>query len=171
MDVIEPEVIIRPEPLIAGDGPFRPNVAGLLVRNKGTQILLGERIDTPACWQWPQGGLDPGEAPEDGLRRELAEEIGVSELEIVYRFPFRLRYRFPRSLAARFDTIGQEQTFFVVESEQTPDLRRATHHEFGELKWVSTDQVLATAVWFKKEVYRHALAHFEQERPVLPFKS
>lgn len=41
---------------------YRPNVAGLLVREDG-KLLVCERSRQKEAWQFPQGGIDPGEPP------------------------------------------------------------------------------------------------------------
>jgi len=163
----------RTEPLREGDGPFRPNVAGLILRrHEGRiQILLGERHDTPGAWQWPQGGLDEGEAPEDGLYRELKEEIGVTKPRIIYRFPHALRYRFPQNMTKRFKRwIGQEQIYFILtlDSDDSPDLAKAEEEEFRALRWHPLEGALESAVWFKAPVYKAAIEHAREILPGLP---
>jgi len=44
------------------------------------RILIGRRRADDrfgGFWEFPGGKLEPGEAPTDGLRRELREELGV----------------------------------------------------------------------------------------------
>ncbi len=158
-EIREPQILSPQEALCQGDGPFRHNAAALILRRGGREILLGERFDTPGCWQWPQGGLKKKEKPEDGLRRELREEIGVTRLQILYCFPFRLRYRFPRRLSAKFaPRIGQEQRYFLLHLLQEPDLDKGDD-EFRELRWFPTESAADGATWFKRGVYEAALAH------------
>ena len=59
--------------MIDQDG-YRPNVAIVLV-NQRNQVFWGKRVNEHA-WQFPQGGIKPGETPEQAMYRELEEEIG-----------------------------------------------------------------------------------------------
>lgn len=63
----------------------RITATALIVRDG--MVLLGKRTSTTRfALQWdPMGGhLEPGEAPEDALRREVREEAGIE----VLRFKF-----------------------------------------------------------------------------------
>lgn len=64
---------------------LRPNgfslrfvVVGLIIRDD--KILIGQhRPDQPMALQWefPGGGIEPNESPEQALARELYEELGI----------------------------------------------------------------------------------------------
>ncbi len=69
-------------------------VAGILVR--GDEVLICQRHHTDRYglqWEFPGGKLQPGESPEQGLRRELKEELGI-EVGVGPEV-FRLRHRYP----------------------------------------------------------------------------
>ena len=56
--------------VIDKDG-FRPNV-GIVICNRKGQVLWARRIRQNS-WQFPQGGVDPGETPTEAMYRELYE--------------------------------------------------------------------------------------------------
>lgn len=56
--------------------PVALGVTGLVVDGQG-RVLLVRQSYVPG-WRLPGGGMDRGEAPEAALRRELAEEVGLS---------------------------------------------------------------------------------------------
>lgn len=142
---------------------YRPNVAAVLRRPDG-RVLIGQRSDYPECWQWPQGGLDGDESPEEAVRREIREETGITAE--TYRIVARTgphRYDFPGGPDRRgYD--GQEQTYFLCEltSATTPTFERdATCGEFLAVRWVPWRNFpvhLAPAM--KREVYREVLRCF-----------
>jgi 8-oxo-dGTP diphosphatase len=72
-------------------------MAGALIDGAG-RVLIAQRPagkHMAGFWEFPGGKLEPGEAPRDGLARELREELGVGVLEaqpliqITHRYPDR----------------------------------------------------------------------------------
>src|SRR5690606_15101261 len=83
--------------VIDSDG-FRPNV-GIILTNGLGQVLWARRIGQEA-WQFPQGGIQRNESPEQALFRELHEEVGLmpEDVEILACTRGWLRYRLPQRL-------------------------------------------------------------------------
>lgn len=62
--------------------------------------------------QVPAGRLDHGESLEDGLRRELAEETGLTGLRVVGELP---------DFRAEYENFNENHAFQLVVEEETPD--------------------------------------------------
>lgn len=149
------------------DLPYRP-CAGVMLLNRNVQVFVGQRLDRDAdAWQMPQGGIDPGESPEDAAIRELGEETGIAPhlVEIVARSAGEHLYDLPPHLmcsmwGGRFR--GQRQTWFLMRFQGTDDdVNIATRHqEFRAWRWVGPDQLENLIVPFKKELYRNVVAEF-----------
>ena len=142
---------------------YRPCVLAVII-NEDNKILVGERSDRPGVWQMPQGGVDAGESAEEALMRELTEEIGSNDVNILGKLDQSISYEFPEDLAS--DIIkkykGQSQDWFLLRLNKTAKLDLSkTLGEFVDLDWKSPELVLANIVKWKKEAYHKGLLAFE----------
>ncbi|WP_372877689.1 RNA pyrophosphohydrolase [Spongiibacter marinus] len=148
--------------MIDSDG-FRPNV-GIVIANDCGQVLWARRVGQSA-WQFPQGGINDGETPEQALYRELYEEVGLreSDVEILACTRGWLRYRLPKRLIRKDNKplcIGQKQKWFLlrmVGNESDIRFNCGRKPEFDYWQWVSYWYPLGQVVAFKREVYRRAM--------------
>jgi len=148
--------------VIDADG-FRPNV-GIVLANAQGDVLWARRVGQDA-WQFPQGGIQANEDPEQALFRELNEEIGLlpEHVNIVGATRGWLRYRLPERLirkGSKPTCIGQKQKWFLLEmltDDHRVNLESAKKPEFDGWQWVSYWYPLGQVVAFKREVYRRAM--------------
>lgn len=63
------------------DSFYRVSVKGLFVRDNKI-LLLKEPLELSGQWELPDGGLDFGEDPHRGLKREVEEELGLKVTSI-----------------------------------------------------------------------------------------
>ena len=147
---------------------YRPNVAAVVVSAKypfQCQLFIASRSDIEGAWQFPQGGIDEGETPRESLYRELEEEIGTGEVEIIAEYPEWLQYDFPQKIAQKmypFD--GQSQKYFLVRLKKDAKINRATKEpEFCDFKFVSLEEVFDFITYFKRPVYKQVLEYFKKE--------
>ena len=97
---------------------YRPSVLAVFLRSDG-KVLLGMRSDI-GCWQFPQGGVDPGENAEQALYREMQEELGCSDFSILKRSSDEIRYDFPETIKAKIAKKykGQQQQWFLCRYDE-----------------------------------------------------
>ncbi|MDH5751635.1 MAG: RNA pyrophosphohydrolase [Deltaproteobacteria bacterium] len=152
---------------------YRPNVCIVLTDESREQVLVFRRVDSTLGnfrWQFPQGGLLPREQPQEGMFRELAEEIGTAEVEVLAALNEPICYEYPPDvLAALADRDpekagfhGQSQHWFLARLLGGEKAIRFDHHppEFDAWQWVSPARALELVAPFKKEAYRQALTGF-----------
>jgi putative (di)nucleoside polyphosphate hydrolase len=150
---------------------FRPNV-GIILLNQRNQVFWGKRIRTHS-WQFPQGGIDRGETPEQAMYRELHEEVGLmpEHVAIVARTRDWLRYEVPDRYIrrdARGHYKGQKQIWYLlrlVGHDWNLNLRATNHPEFDAWRWNDYWVPLDVVVEFKRGVYEMALTELARYLP------
>ncbi len=150
---------------------FRPNV-GIVLLNQKNQVFWGKRIRTHS-WQFPQGGIDRGETPEQAMYRELNEEVGLQpeHVQIVARTRDWLRYEVPDRYVrrdARGHYKGQKQIWFLLQlvgHDWDLNLRATDHPEFDAWRWNDYWVPLEAVVEFKRGVYEMALTELARYLP------
>ncbi len=106
------------------------HVAAAIIENDSKEILCAKRADIAggAAWEFPGGKVEPGESPEDALRREIDEELGC-----------KLQMILP------FDTVEHDYPDFHLSMDvyvctaapgAEPEAR-----EHAELRWINKDQL------------------------------
>lgn len=147
--------------------PYRPCVGVVLINSQGL-IFAGQRVDsTMPAWQMPQGGIDDGEKPRIAALRELWEETGVTEdlVEVIEKTPDWVTYDLPPELLGKVwggKYRGQRQRWFLMRFlGRDEQVNIATDHpEFERWRWISADEMVASIVPFKREVYQAVVAAF-----------
>lgn len=151
--------------MIDGDG-YRPNV-GIVICNRAGQVLWARRYGQHS-WQFPQGGINPGETAEQAMYRELFEEVGLTKKDVRLLSSTRnwLRYKLPKRLV-RWDTkpvcIGQKQRWFLLQlmcDESKVNMQTSGNPEFDDWRWVSYWYPVRQVVSFKRDVYRRVMKEF-----------
>jgi len=154
--------------MIARDPPpdYRPCV-GIMLFNREGLVFAGRRRDMGVeVWQMPQGGIDAGETPPDAALRELAEEAGTDQVEIVAESESWLTYEFPDELRDRVwggRYAGQTQRWFLMRftgEDSDIDVAASEPAEFGAWRWMRLDDLVRGIVAFKRPVYDRIAAEF-----------
>lgn len=165
MPVLAPEIgLIAPEETpTARPVLYRPNVAAILL-NMNNEMLIAERAHIRGSWQFPQGGVDSGESPEDALVREVEEEIGVKARQFqILDCKSGYRYEFPKDRLKYGVFGGQEQVYYLCRFlGHDQDINIDTkHREFGRWRWLKPEKFdLDWVPKFKRDVYRRVLRDF-----------
>lgn len=113
-------------------------------------LLRYDNEEVGPHWALPGGGLDPGESPREGARRELREETGWAELE-----PGPLLCTWTHDFTRAGVPVRQHEHVYLAEArvprrEPTPEAT-AGHRAEGILgtRWWTPDELARTAeqIW------------------------
>ena len=101
---------------------------------KNNKILLGLRNYTPdkwkeiSVWTLPGGRCDQGETIEVTLKREVAEEIGITDLLIT-------------EFIAKIDGAKEGDILYVFKAETKQEPQLLEPQKFSEWKWTNVSEI------------------------------
>ena len=148
---------------------YRPCV-GVAIFNPKGQVWIGKRAGEtgPYIWQFPQGGIDPGETPEYAAIRELEEETGISVQSVapLGQSSAEFFYDYPEDVQKNSRTRkwrGQRQIWYAlrfVDDNSWVNINAQQPAEFSEWKWGDLTDTPNLIVPFKRKVYEQLVIEF-----------
>ncbi|MCK5446109.1 MAG: RNA pyrophosphohydrolase [Rhodospirillaceae bacterium] len=157
------------EPKPSSRLPYRIGVGAMIINTEG-RVFVAQRIDTPGdAWQMPQGGIDEGEDPSEAVFREVEEEIGTTNMEIIGQSSGWLVYDIPEPLRASLwggKYRGQKQKWYLMRFQgNDADVNLDHHHhpEFSSWKWAALNDVIDLIVPFKRPLYAQIVGEFSDQ--------
>ena len=133
---------------------FLGNVAQKAIIEKDGKILVCRGIGDKV-WEFPGGRLHAGEAPVEGIAREIKEELG---LEIKNIRPFRVEPSF------HFKS-NMHQVFIAYTCTCNSTQIKADAAEVEEMKWVSKEELQALPMFDDCQSVKAALLQEGTESP------
>ena len=136
---------------------WRPNAVLCVVHDEKVLLCYDRRFK---LWQFPQGGVEPGEDIEEAVAWELAEELGETFAKrcssFSYLFSDKLRFSRPRKIKlnpnlfpdGQIKIVGKVYYFYRILAET--DALEVGETEFDELRWCTHQEALELT----KEIYQ-----------------
>jgi 8-oxo-dGTP pyrophosphatase MutT (NUDIX family) len=132
-----------------------------VLEGRGPRFLL-LRNATHRTWGFPKGKLHRGENPEDGARRELREETGITRFRPDPAFSVESVYEIPQASASDDEPVKKRVRYFLAAVDDRT-FERSDEHDAAD--WMTPEEVLATLVHEDtRRVFREALAHLRKAR-------
>lgn len=104
---------------------FEKSVGAVVFRRSGDNLMYLLLNYRGGHWDFPKGHSEKNESEEETLRREVAEETGIQNLEIIPDFKKQIRYfyrakdneKIERKQNGEFINVAKKVIFYLAETE------------------------------------------------------
>ncbi len=134
------------------------SAGGVVLRKQNHQyeiLLLEKQKDTNKEWLLPKGEIEEGEKSQDTVLREVTEETGLKDIEIISEID-KEEY-FYRTSGEKDKLIFKNVRYFLIKSSDKNHPIPQKEEGFISAKWFSLDQALKVATYSKKIIKKAEL--------------
>lgn len=127
--------------------PYRKAAVAIFLNSQDEILIVQKTAYSDKEWDLPGGGIEEGETPEEGIARELEEELGTKNFQIISKSSIINRFEWPphvidRGFLKRNKWYrGQEKFQFLVRFSGTQDELAIQKEEIKNAKWVKPSEL------------------------------
>ncbi len=121
---------------------MRESAGGVVVGKNGKIVLVEQHGNS---WTLPKGGVEEGETKLEAAKREIAEEAGITRLELIAELGSYVRHSISRDgKGESSEWPATKRTFFLFTTDESevhpsPD---DPHQEITEARWSTIEEAL-----------------------------
>ncbi len=119
---------------------IRKDVQAVIFDEKAKKVLLVKKLDLKNFsykWRLLKGGIEKGETEKEALKREILEEVGLKNVQIldkIYSYEFT------------FKNVKHLVSTYLVKANSNEEIKLQTS-EVVDCAWVSKEQALKMLFW------------------------
>jgi 8-oxo-dGTP pyrophosphatase MutT (NUDIX family) len=125
---------------------YRQGISAFIINDKKEFILVCGVSDR-TYWKIPAGGIEGNETQEEGLYREMNEELGLekSDFAIITKSKFVDRFNWPKDLCEEkfkkngYWLDGQERAIFICQLTNPSFKLKLQKEEVSDAKWFNKE--------------------------------
>ncbi len=138
---------------------IRPTAGGIILGPENKIAITNQRNNS---WSIPKGGVDPGEEILEAAKREIQEETGITELELIEKLGIYSRYRIPLNGEPEDRSELKEITVFLFRTNQEALSPEDPHNP--EAVWLGIDEVAERLTHQKdKDFFESVIPRIQEE--------
>lgn len=129
------------------------SAGGIVLGDGGTIALVQSRRS--GFWTFPKGHVDEGETDEEAARREITEEAGLIDLELLDDLGV---YDRPHIMPDGSDDPNEIKTIHMFLFAATPHAVLSASHEMQNARWVPFRELADEIAYLKDRVWFSTIA-------------